>query len=150
MVYTIIVPWCSGCLLVFEPGSGGLLINIVCIAITSDPVKHSAYFRISGELQYWLRTGSNYDTNVVFSIGLCACTLETHLKVLYFSYSFLICFELSLSDHHIPHYCQSRHLMVGTVLSIRKVHYTMYSKVRWQVFLPFQYKTYLINIYCLV
>ena len=31
--------WCIGCLEVFLPESGGLLINIVCIALISGPEK---------------------------------------------------------------------------------------------------------------
>ena len=31
--------WCIGCLEVFFPESGGLLINIVCIALISGPEK---------------------------------------------------------------------------------------------------------------
>ena len=35
------IPWWRGWRLVLEPVSGGLLINIVCIAMMSGPVKHS-------------------------------------------------------------------------------------------------------------
>ena len=52
------LPWCSGCLEDFDPGSGGLLMSMVCIAMMSGPVKHSTYWSISGSEQYWNNTGS--------------------------------------------------------------------------------------------
>ncbi len=38
-------------------------MSIVCIAITSGPVKHSTYLIIFGKEQYWLKTGSNYSND---------------------------------------------------------------------------------------
>ncbi len=35
------VPWCMGCRELLEPGSGGLLMSMVCMAMMSGPVKHS-------------------------------------------------------------------------------------------------------------
>ena len=52
------IPWCRGWREDLEPGSGGLLISMVCIAIVSGPVKHSTYRSTSGREKYWLSTGS--------------------------------------------------------------------------------------------
>ena len=52
------LPWWRGCLEDFDPGSGGLLMSMVCMAMMSGPVKHSTYWSISGSEQYWNNTGS--------------------------------------------------------------------------------------------
>lgn len=54
------IPWCSGWRDVLVPGSGGLLISMVCIAMTLGPVKPSTMRRISGWLQYLNSVGSSW------------------------------------------------------------------------------------------
>ena len=42
--------WCIGCLEVFLPESGGLLMSIVCIARMSGPVKHCTTSKTCGKV----------------------------------------------------------------------------------------------------
>lgn len=126
------------------PVSGGLFINIECIAITFSPVKDLAYLRIcvkrikhsrytvTSQIRWWQSTHI-----LIVAVFKKFRIVDIRLK---FRYCFLTLFNIFLSKSHVSHYIDSKWLRNLWIQ-------TPYLKLMNCIFIDYLPVTYLVKTY---